>query len=156
MATPRAAHFLLRRLSDLFPQGSGPLDFADKTVLEEGHFARNYPRRGRGPAAACDWAESRADSFATLHKKLFAELRADGSRKSHAEWTASPYVPAKPAIALEDCFFGPSYASAEMSGCKNCYVFLKYPMLLLEDHRCSRPRRRIPRAIEHQSKRWFR
>ena len=130
MATPRTAHFLLRRLSDLLAQGSGPVDFADKTVMEEGHFARNYPRRGRGPAAACDWAERQADFVATLRKKLFDELRADGFRKSYVEWTVSPYVPGRPAIAFEDCFFGPPCTSEEKSGCKNCYVPLKYPILL--------------------------
>ena len=128
--TPRTSQSLLRVLADLLSRGNGPLDLADKTVMEEGHFARNYPRRGRGPSGACDWAERQADFVASLRKKLFDELCSDGFRKAYVEWTDSPYRPAKPAIAFDDCFFGPSYASEEKSGDCNCYVLLRYPVLL--------------------------
>ena len=131
LETSRNSDLLLARLK-IFAAQMAPVDFADKTVLEEGHFLRNHKGPGRvaSDGGPCDWAERQADCIANLRKKLMGELSTDAFRRSYVEWTGTPYEPEGLGIAFGDCFVGPQAESAQKGPEKNAYVQLSYAILL--------------------------
>ena len=131
VGTARQQDSLLRRARELL-SGNGPRDFADKTVVEEGHFLRNHKGPGRTPVdgGVCDWAERQAEFVATFRKRLIDELSADLFRRAYVEWTDAPYRPAGPAIAFDDSYFGPSLVSEGKKPDNNSYVQLNYGAIL--------------------------